>query len=73
MKEREIQTEMETQGTASRAQQDGRVGCEKEIGTHRSQLVHRFLAYSILFEHDLRRINDVVHRLLEHAALQWMS
>ena len=45
----------------------------KRFGTHRSQLVHRFLAYSILFEHNLRRIDDVVHRLLEHTALQWMS
>ena len=41
--------------------------------TYLSQLLHRILAYPILFEHDLRSVDDIVHRFLEHAALQWMS
>lgn len=49
-----------------------RLPADKE-SPYLSQLLHSVLAYSVLFEHDLRCVDDVVHRLLEDAALQWMS
>lgn len=42
-------------------------------GTNLSQFFHRLLADPILFEHDLRRVDDVVDRLLDNAALQCVS
>ena len=48
------------------------VGCRQKE-THLSQFFHRLLAYPILFEHDLRRVDDVVNRLLDNAALQCVS
>ena len=45
----------------------------KQTKTHLSQFFHRVLAYPILFEHDLRRVDDIVNRLLDNATLQCVS
>ena len=45
----------------------------RQTKTYLSQFFHRLLAYPILFEHDLRRVDDVVNRLLDNAALSWFS